>query len=343
MKRIDNTLFVFSENVYLSLDGENVVISHNKTVLGRFPFHNLEGISVFSHATASANLMGACAERGINLTFFTPHGKFLADIRGKNNGNVLLKKAQYRISEDEAQSLEIAKNFITGKVFNSRWVLERTVRDHALRVDANSLKGASTHLASALTKIKNCTSMDELRGIEGDCANVYFSVFDNLILRDKEAFCFRGRNRRPPKDRVNAMLSLFYSVLANSCTSALLGVGLDPLVGFMHTDRPGRNSLALDLMEEMRPLFVDRFVVTCINNRIIDKNSFEKLETGEVHLAKEALKRVFNAWHTKNEEALVHPFTKEKMMRGFVIHMQARLLAKCVRDDIDVYPPFLWK
>ena len=343
MKRVKNTLYVFTEDAYATLDGENVVVKSGSDALGRVPLHAIEGISLFSYAGASPALMGACCERGIRLSFFTPNGKFLADVRGRASGNVLLKKAQFRASEDETKLLAIAKHFILGKVYNCRWVLERGIRDHGLRIDADSVRAASTHLAASLSAVRECASIDELRGIEGDAAAVYYSVFDNLILRDKESFRFCGRSRRPPKDRVNAMLSMFYSTLSRDCASALLGVGLDPSTGLMHADRPGRDSLALDCMEELRPIFVDRFVITAINNRVIEASGFEVRETGEVRLSDGTRKALFKAWQDRKRDAIMHPFTKEKVPRGLVPHVQAQLLAKCLRGDLDAYPPFLWK
>lgn len=343
MKRIKNTLYVFTEDAYLTLDGENVVAKQGGDVLGRVPLHTLEGISSFSYAGASPALMGACCERGIRLSFFSPSGRYLADARGAHSGNVLLKKAHFRAAEDEAASLAIARYFILGKVFNSRWVLDRALRDHGLRIDGDAIRCAIGHLTEALVAIRGCDSIDSLRGIEGDAAAVYYAVFDELILRNKEDFSFIGRSRRPPKDRVNAMLSLFYSVLARDCASALLGVGLDPAVGLMHTDRPGRDSLALDCMEELRPVFVDRFVLTAINNRVVGASDFDVRETGEVRLTKGARKVLFKAWQERKREQIKHPFTSEKIPRGLVPNVQAQLLAKCLRGDLDAYPPFLWK
>ncbi len=256
---------------------------------------------------------------------------------------MLLRKAQFKASEDGSLSLPIARNFILGKVFNSRWVLNRALRDHGLRIDGEAVRDAIAHLADALEAIRACDSLESLRGIEGDAAAVYYSVFDELILRDKDDFRFAGRSRRPPKDRVNAMLSLFYSSLARDCSSALLGVGLDPAVGLMHADRPGRDSLALDCMEEFRPVFVDRFVLTAINNRVVGSSDFDVRETGEVRLMDGARKALFKAWQERKREQITHPFTREKMPRGLVPNVQAQLLAKCLRGDLGAYPPFLWK
>lgn len=343
MRHLLNTLYVFTEDAYLALDGENVVVRCDGTELGRVPLHTLEGILCFSYRGASPGLMGACAERGVALAFFDRKGRFLAGVHGGQRGNALLRKTQYAWSEDAEKSLAIARNFIIGKLYNGRWVLERAVRDHGLRIDAEAVKAASAKLDASLHSVAACETMDSLRGIEGDAAAEYFGVFDELVLRDKETFRFAGRVRRPPTDPLNAMLSLFYTVLALDCASALEGVGLDPYVGFMHADRPGRRSLALDLMEELRPVFVDRFVLSVVNNRVIDAAAFDRRESGEVRLTDEGRRALFEAWQERKKETITHPFLKEKIPRGLVPHVQALLLARCVRGDLDGYPPFLWK
>lgn len=338
-----NTLYVFTEDAYLALDGENAIVRQNGVELGRVPLHTLESILCFSHHGASPGLMGACAKRGVALSFFDRRGRFLAGVHGEQKGNVLLRKAQYLLSENPAKSIAIARNFIVGKLYNGRWVLERAVRDHGLRIDADAVKEASSRLDASMRSAASCESADRLRGIEGDAAAEYFGVFDELVLRDKEAFRFSGRNRRPPTDAMNAMLSLFYAVLASDCASALEGVGLDPYVGFLHADRLGRRSLALDLMEELRPVFVDRFVLSSVNNRVVDSSCFEKRESGEVRLSESGRRALFEAWQNRKRDTIMHPFLKEKMPRGLVPHVQALLLARCVRGDLDGYPPFMWK
>lgn len=343
MRRLLNTLYVFSEDAYLSLDGENVVAKKSGDEMGRIPLHTLEAIQSFSYAGASPALMGACAERGILLSFYSPHGRYLASTHGAPKGNVLLRKAQFSVACDTKKSLEIAKGFIAGKLFNGKWVLERAVRDHGARVDVARIKEASSHLSSSLTEARACGSIEALRGIEGDAAAVYFSVFDELLLRDKDTFSFNARTRRPPTDSVNAMLSFFYSVLSRDCAAALEGVGLDPYVGFLHADRPGRQSLALDAMEEFRPLLVDRFVVTAVNNRIVGEKSFEHRESGEVLLSESGRKALFEFWQQRKRDEMRHPFLDEKVPRGLLPFVQAQLLAKCLRGDLDGYPPFLWK
>lgn len=343
MRRLLNTLYVFSEDIYLALDGENVVAKRGGTEVSRIPLHTLETILSFSYAGASPALMGACAERGIELAFFDQRGRFLVDVQGRQYGNVVLRKAQYAASLNDETCLGIARNIILAKVFNSRWVLERAVRDHGLRIDVGRVKDASARLSTSLDEIRACPTMESLRGLEGDAAAVYYSVFDELILANDAFFAFGSRTRRPPLNAVNAMMSLFYTVLAVDCSSALQGVGLDPYIGLMHTDRPGRRSLALDLMEEFRPIVVDRFVLTAINNRMVSKGCFSVRETGEVRLTDEGRKTLFDAWQKRKREAITHPFLKERIPWGLVPFVQAQLLAKRVRGDLEAYPPFLWK
>lgn len=343
MRRLLNTLYIFTEDAYLAFDSENVVAKRQGDEIGRIPLHTLEGIHSFSYAGASPALMGACASRGIALSFYDRKGKFLVDASGAVRGNVLLRRAQYGTSADEGRSLPIARNFITGKIYNSKWVIERACRDHALRVDVDALKGASRKLSESMAAVRCCESLDSLRGIEGDAAAVYFSVFDELILRGDGEFSFKGRVRRPPTDAINAMLSFFYSILARDCASALEGVGLDSYIGFLHCDRPGRRSLALDCMEEFRPIFVDRFVLTAVNNKVVNPGDFEYRETGEVVLSDKGRRALFEFWQARKRETILHPFLKEKVPRGLVPLIQAQLLAKCLRGDLDGYPPFLWK
>lgn len=343
MKLLKNTLYLFTENAYLALDGENVVAKSERAEIGRIPLHTLEAIFSFSYAGASPHLMGACVERGISLSFFDRKGRFLARVVGESQGNVLLRREQYRAADDPERGLSLARSFIIGKVFNARWVLERCLRDHSMRVDAEKIRRASNRLKDIIAELKGCASIESLRGIEGEAAAIYFGVFDELILRDKDSFFFTERVRRPPTDRVNSLLSLFYSVLATDCASALEGVGLDSYVGLLHVDRPGRASLALDLMEELRPIMVDRFVTTSINNQLVKPNDFETRESGEVRLAVEARKKLFSAWQERKKDMIVHPFLKEKIPWGLVPHIQALLLARSIRGDVDGYPAFLWK
>lgn len=343
MRRLLNTLFVTSEDVYLSLDGETVCVLRGDEKAGQFPLLSLESIVSFSYKGASPSLMGACAARGVNLCFMTPNGRFLARACGRDYGNVLLRKQQYRLSDDEAASCRIARNFIFGKVYNSRWSLSRTVRDHAMRVDTAKLEDAARHMADALPSILAAENLEHLRGLEGETAALYFGAFDDLLLNQKEAFSFDGRTRRPPLDNLNAMLSFAYTLLANDCASALEGNGLDSYVGFLHRDRPGRESLALDLMEELRPAFADRFVITLVNNRVMRPEHFEKSESGAVLMTDPARKAFLSAWQERKREEITHPYLKEKLPWGLVPHVQSLLLARHLRGDLDAYPPFLWK
>ncbi len=343
MKRLLNTLYVTSPNRYLSLDGENVVVLEAQEEIGRVPLHNLQSIVTFGYTGASPALMGTCAKRNIDLTFMSGSGKFLARVTGEEKGNVTLRKQQYRISENKEKSINIAKNFIFGKVYNTRWILERAVRDHSLRLDAERLKEKSAFLYHSLQKIRVCEDSSKLLGLEGEAASVYFSVFDQLILQQKENFFFRERSRRPPLDKVNAMLSFAYSLLAGMCGSALEAVGLDPYVGFYHTDRPGRISLALDVMEELRGVMADRFILTMINRRIIKKENFIQKENGAVVLDESGRKIFLSAWQERKQDIIKHPFLNEKIEWGMVPHAQAMLLARYLRGDLDEYPPFLWK
>lgn len=343
MRKLLNTLYITSEDLFLSCKNENAVVSRGGEAVSRFPLLNLEGIVTFSHAGATPALMGECAQRGIQLTFMTPNGRFLARVNGMSQGNVLLRREQYRIADSEAHSCRIARNMITGKVFNSRWVLERTLRDHALRVDQAKVKAVSERLRQALPLIRQTEELDILRGLEGESAVQYFSVFGELILSQRADFPFDGRNRRPPQDNVNAMLSFAYTLLANDCAAALETNGLDAYVGFLHRDRPGRKSLALDLEEELRAPFADRLVLTLINNRIIQDKHFERQESGTT-LLNDAGRRLFlKHWQEKKRDEITHPYLKEKMPWGLIPHVQALLLARHIRGDLDDYPPFLWK
>ena len=332
-----------TQDCYLTLNGENVVVLCEEKTLGRFPLHTLENIICFTYKGASPALMGACAEKKIGLSFFSPRGKFLARSVGKEYGNVLLRKQQYRISDDAQKSCEYAKNMITGKVFNSRWSIERTLRDHGYRVDSEKLKKISMKLYESLPDIQKAYDLDELRGLEGKSAEYYYSIFNQMILNQKEDFCFSKRNRRPPLDNVNALLSFAYTILSGDCSNALESVGLDPYVGFMHGDRPGRYSLALDLMEELRPIMADRFILTLINTKVIQLKHFEKQKDNAVMLNSEGRKIFFNAWQEHRKQKITHPYLKEKMEWGLVPYVQALLLARTIRGDLSEYPPFLWK
>lgn len=343
MQKLLNTLFVLSEDVYLTLDGENVVILRETDTVGRFPLHTLESILCFSYKGASPALMGACTERNVSLSFFSPRGKFLCRVTGKTTGNVLLRRTQFRRADDPIPIREIAGYFLAGKLWNARQVLLRAVRDHALRMDSDAVTSAADRLGRSLSAMDNGGSMEELRGLEGAAAKQYFSVFDELVLQNKEVFRFTGRSRRPPLDPINAALSFVYTLLAGDCTAALEGVGLDPFVGFLHTDRPGRASLALDLMEELRPVMADRFVLSLINTRVLPPEQFDRWESGAVFLNEAGRKTILSAWQTRKRKVVTHPFLKEKISWGQIPYVQALLLARFLRGDLEAYPPFLWR
>ena len=343
MKKIGNTMYVNTPNSYLSLDGENIILSQKDQDDRRYPLHNLEGIVTFGYAGASPALMGYCAEKGINLTFMTAHGRFLARVVGEKYGNVLLRKEQYRISDSEERSLFVSKNMIIGKIYNSKSVVDRACRDYPLRIDVERLKKTSQNLKNATKFVKEANSLEQLLGFEGEAATQYFGVFDDLILQQKETFKFSGRNKRPPLDAVNALLSFSYSLLAKEVSAASEAVGLDPYVGFLHRDRPGRTSLALDLMEELRAPFADRFVLSLINKKMVNIKGFTTMENGDVIMDEDTRKNVLRAWQEKKKDEIKHPFLEEKMEWGLIPHVQAMLLARYIRGDLDNYPPFLWK
>lgn len=339
MRKLLNTLYVTSPDVYLSLDGENIVVKKDDEVVMRVPVHNMEAIVAFNYVGASPALMRKCCENGVSLCFFQGD-KFCGRIIGQENGNVTLRKTQYRFSETDSESLNIARNMILGKVHNERYVVERAIRDYALRLDCEKLENASSLLKQAMGNIKDCETLDELRGFEGEAASVYFRVFDELILQNKNQFKFSGRNKRPPLDNVNALLSFTYSLLANECTGAAYSVGLDPYVGFLHRDRPGRQSLALDLMEEFRAPIADRFVLTLINKQEVNSKGFKKLESGAVTMDETTRKIILQKWQENKNELILHPFLKEKIPQGLLPYTQAMLLARYLRGDINAYPPF---
>ena len=343
MRKLLNTLFVTSEDAYLALETENVAVYIGEEKKAQYPLLVLESIISFSYKGASPALMGACARNGIQLVFLTPRGRFLARVCGQEQGNVLLRKEQYRLSDDLEKSCHIARNFIFGKVYNQRWVLERTLRDHRMRVDSAALESASQALAGLLPAIETQTDLDALRGLEGEASVRYFRVFDEMVLNQKADFLFDGRNRRPPTDNMNALLSFAYVLLSSDCASALESVGLDSYVGFMHRDRPGRTSLALDLMEELRAPMADRLCITLVNNRVLQDKHFERQESGAAFLGEDGRKLFLSAWQTKKKEEITHPYLKEKMAWGLVPYVQSLLLARCLRGGLDGYPPFLWK
>lgn len=338
-----NTLFVNQSDAYLALDGGNIVVKKDDEVLGRVPLHNLEGIVTFGYTGASPALMGYCAENNVPLTFMTKNGRFLARVIGESKGNVVLRKTQYRQSDCEIQSSRLARNFILGKVYNQKWMLERTTRDYPMRINVARFKETSQYFSRKLIEIRECEDLERLRGLEGKVAVHYNQLFDDMILQQKEDFMFKGRSRRPPLDRVNAMLSFAYSLLARDVGAALEAVGLDAYVGFLHRERPGRISLALDLMEELRGIYADRFVLSLINMKVIQAKHFIQKENGAVLMTEEGRKVFLSSWQRKKQEMIQHPYLKEKMMWGLVPYAQALLLARHLRGDLEEYPTFLYK
>lgn len=343
MRKLLNTLFITQPDVYLSLDGKNVVLLKNDERLGRLPLHNLESIVTFGYTGASPALMGYCASENISIVFLTRSGRFLARVVGMSRGNVILRKKQYRISDSELRSAKIAKNFIIGKIFNQKSVIERMIRDHPLRVDVDYFKKVSDLLFNLIKEVRHVNDLDALRGLEGQASLIYFTIFNEMILQQKEDFYFHNRNRRPPLDNVNAMLSFAYTLLANDVAAALETVGLDAYVGFLHRDRPGRISLALDVMEELRSIYADRFVLSLINTKVINNEHFIKKENNSVIMTDEGRNKFLKSWHERKQEKITHPYLREKIPWGLVPYAQSLLLARYLRGDLDEYPPFLWK
>ncbi len=342
MKRYLNTLFITTQKTYLKKELDTLIVKSpsGKT---RLPLLTLESIMCFGNIMASPFLIAACMEKGINISFLTEYGKFMWRAVGKTNGNVVLRRQHYRLADDEEKSLLVAKNMLIGKTTNSHRVLERAIADHAHKIDSDKVGKALELLNSSIDNINLWTTADSLRGVEGDIARNYFSVFNEMILKQKDDFIFDGRNRRPPLDRVNAMLSFGYTLLHHNMISSLESVGLDSAVGFFHTDRSGRMSLALDLMEEFRAFFVDRLILTLINRQEIRASHFEEQGSGAVILNDKGRKIFLNAFQEKKKEVITHPLLNEKMHIGILFHVQAQLLARYIRGDTDAYPPYFWK
>jgi CRISPR-associated protein Cas1 len=343
MKKHLNTLFVTTQGAYLSKEGETVVVKVDKEIRLRVPVHTIGGIVCFGNVSCSPFLMGFCAENGVGISFLSEYGRFLARVQGPVSGNVLLRREQYRRADDPKFSADVAKAVLTGKIANSRTVLQRALRDHAPKLNEDGLRQTVTILSRCLESLEDASSVDALRGIEGDAAHCYFSVFDHLIIAQKESFSFQERNRRPPLDNVNCLLSFLYTLLVHDIRSSLESVGLDPAVGFLHRDRPGRPSLALDIMEEFRPFLADRLALSLINMRQVQDKGFKKSDTGAVLMTDDTRKKLLVAYQERKQEEIVHPFLDEKVTIGILFHIQALLLARYLRGDIDGYPPFIWK
>jgi CRISPR-associated protein Cas1 len=343
MKKHLNTLFVTTQGAYLSKEGETIAVRIEGETRLQLPVHTIGGIVCFGQVSMSPFLMGFCAERGVAVSFLTEHGRFLARVHGPVSGNVLLRREQYRWADDLARSAKMARAFILAKLANCRTVLQRALRDHADKIEERRVRTVIILLGRSIEKCSDRLDLDALRGIEGESARSYFSVFDHLILVQKEEFRFEERNRRPPLDNVNCLLSFLYTLLTYDARSALESVGLDPAVGFLHRDRPGRPSLALDLVEEFRPFLADRLALSLINLRQVQGKGFKKIESGAVVLDDDTRKTVLVAYQERKQEEILHPFLEEKVTVGLLMHMQALLMARHVRGDMDGYPPFLWK
>jgi len=342
LRRLLNTLYVTIPNAYLMREGENVLIKADDETVFRVPVHNLEGIVYFGYPGASPSLLGLCCERGISVTFLTEHGKFLARVEGPQSGNVLLRRRQYRLADEEKEKPIMAQYIVSAKILNCRAVLQRGRRDHPNRIGGN-IERTIALMGNAAKKVFDVKNLEAVRGIEGDAAQSYFSELDQLILDQKDDFFMHGRSRRPPRDRLNALLSMFYTLLVHECRAALESVGLDPAVGFLHRDRPGRPSLALDLMEELRPYVADRMALSLINRKQLNKNDFTVLENGAVYLNADSRKDVLTIWQKRKREEIIHPYLEEKIPLGLLPYVQALLLARFLRGDIDGYPAFIWR
>ncbi|WP_161980899.1 type I-C CRISPR-associated endonuclease Cas1c [Streptococcus sp. S784/96/1] len=340
MKKLLNTLYLTQEDFYLTKEGDNIVIKKDGNVVSRFPFRIIDGIVCFSYLGASPALIKLCTENQINLSFHTPQGRFCGRYVGSTNGNVLLRREHYRLADRE-ESLEYAKRFILAKISNSRKYLLRFRRDHREKIDGSLFEEVNSELTWALESVQVVDNKNSLRGIEGQAANQYFRIFNDLVLTDKETFIFGGRSKRPPLDCINALLSFGYSLLTYECQSALEAVGLDSYVGFFHTDRPGRASLALDLVEEFRSYIVDRFVFSVINKGQLTKKHFEFKENGSILLTEKGRATFIELWQKRKHVEVEHPFTEEKVKLMLLPYIQAQLLAKAIRGDIDSYPPFM--
>jgi CRISP-associated protein Cas1 len=341
MKKHLNTLFVTTQGAYLHKDGETVAVKVGDDTRLRVPVHTIGGIVCFGQVSCGPFLMAFCAERDVGISFLSENGRFLARVQGPVSGNVLLRREQYRRADDEAASMVVSKAVLTGKIANSRTVLQRAVRDHGDKIDSKTVEHTVMRLSNALEHMRNETSLDAVRGYEGDAARLYFSVFDHLIVAQKEDFFFHERSRRPPLDNVNALLSFLYTLLMHDVRSALEAVGLDPAVGFLHRDRPGRPSLALDIMEEFRPILADRLALSLINLKQVQGNGFKKNDGGGVVMDDDTRKQVLVAYQTRKQDEIQHPFIEEKVTIGLLPHVQALLMARYLRGDLDGYPPFV--
>lgn len=343
MKKHLNTLFVTTQGAYLSKEGECAVISIDRVEKTRIPLHMLNGILCFGQISCSPFLLGHCAELGIAVTFLTVNGRFLCQMQGPVRGNILLRRDQYRLADNYCQTAVLARSFVIGKIGNARVTLSRALRDHPEKVDESKMHHSQRLLAGCIKRLQEAEDQELIRGIEGEAARIYFDVFNDCITNPDPKFRFTGRNRRPPLDRVNCLLSFLYTLLTHDIRSALESSGLDPAAGFLHKDRPGRPSLALDMLEEFRSYMADRLVLSLINRGQVKANDFEVAETGAVIMKDETRKTVITAYQQRKQDEIEHPFVGEKMAVGLLWHMQAMLLSRYIRGDLDAYPPFVWR
>ncbi|HGJ64137.1 TPA: type I-C CRISPR-associated endonuclease Cas1 [bacterium] len=343
MRKLLNTLYVSSQGSYLHREGETVVIEKEQEKVMQIPIHSLSSIVCFGNVLCSPFLLGLCAERDVSVSFLTEYGRFLASVQGPVRGNVLLRRQQYRMADDLEVSLKIGSFIIMGKLANCRIVLNRAIRDHGNKINTMQIKKASEAINRLLDDIPKAKDLDELRGIEGQAAAEYFAVFNELIVDQKDDFVFSERNRRPPLDEVNALLSFIYTILAHDIRSALETVGLDPAVGFLHRDRPGRPGLALDIMEEFRPVIADRLVLSLINRRQITKKGFTKAANSAITMDEDTRKKVLVEYQNRKHEDIFHQYIEENVQIGLLFFIQANLMARFIRGDIDGYPPFFWR
>ncbi len=340
MKKLLNTLYVSTQGIYLRQEGETVVAEKEHRVVLRLPIHTLSGIVCFGNVLCSPYLLGLCGMRGVHVSFLSEHGRFLSRIEGHGTGNVLLRVAQMQAAQDACRATDLAKSFVIGKILNTRTLLMRRMRTHG---ETDSLKKAVVRLANVIQRVTAAEDVDSVRGLEGEAASVYFEVFNELFVSQRREFSIQSRNRRPPMDPTNAMLSFIYTLLVHECEGALKSVGLDPQVGFLHALRPGRSSLALDLMEEFRSVLADRLVASVVNLNQVTAKGFKATESGAVLMTDDARRTIIDVWQKRKKETIEHPFFKETVEVGLLPYTQALLLSRYLRGDLDAYPPFILK